>query len=290
MLFDEVLVLDSSVDRIRRMASFKRRFEAIYMDHFAANRKNILLANANAHRVITPTIPDRLPSVFQKRLEHHPPDASLHESTRYLRFVDGHASNDDLNEGLFLLTPKKANPICNGPYITLQPGSGNNQAPWKTWPIKKWKAVIEHIHEAHPELNIVLLGDESEDQMGNPLTKLPHVINAIGKTDMHSLPYILAKAKLHIGNDSGLLHISGCVGTPTVTIWGGSDPGFYGWHLIEPKKHEVIKLNLDCGPCSRWLKPNISRVEVPTLCPDFRCLNGLSTDLVNAAIDAKLNA
>ena len=99
--------------------------------------------------------------------------------------------------------------------------------------------MISHILENHTDLNIVVLGDDTETDLIQFLPKDDRVIKAIGKTELKDLPGIVAQSMLHIGNDSGIMHLAGCLGTPTVSVWGGSDPNLYGWHKVNEKKHSV---------------------------------------------------
>ncbi|MEX2596667.1 MAG: glycosyltransferase family 9 protein [Salibacteraceae bacterium] len=287
-LFEGVTILESTVERIKQTANFKRRFDVAYLDFFSSNRKNLILAHTNSKRIITNFIPDRFPSIFQQRILQHPSDVDLHESTRYLRYVIEDFKDEQLNEELFKLTPKQTAPISEKPYITLQPGSGNNLAPWKTLQLDKWLKVIHHIIEHYPDLNIVVMGDDAEVDISERLPQHPNVINAIGVTALSDLPGIMSKAVLHLGGDSALMHLAGVTGVPSISVWGGSDPRFYGWHLIHPEKHHIIHKNLECGPCSRWLKPNTSKVELPSLCPDFKCLRTISVKDITQVIDEKL--
>lgn len=287
-LFDEIIPLESSVDWMKNTATFRRRFEAIYLDHFASGRKNIMLAYTNGKEVVTNTIPDRLPSLFQGRIRHVKPIIGIHEATQYLRYVDESATDENLAPELFALKAKPHSPISESTYITLQPGSGNNIAPWKTWRIEKWIKIIDELSQAHPEINVVVLGDDTEVELSKRLPSRANLVDAIGKTSLDELPGVLADSILHIGNDSSLMHLAGCLGIPTVTIWGGSDPALYGWNKVDAAKHTEIYKHPECGPCNRWIEPNRSRVELPSMCPDFKCLEGISVQEILQAIETKL--
>lgn len=287
-LFSRIYELDSTRGMLRNTGVLKRRFDRIFMDHFASSRRNILFAHANGKAIVTTTIPERLPQLFQRRLEHHPPRTTDHEATRYMRFIEPEFSDDQLRGELFALTARTTERIAQRPYITLQPGSGNNLSPWKSLPVQKWLPVINHLLEHYHDLDIVVLGDAHEETLAKALPNHPHLVNAIGKTDIKDLPGILQEAQLHLGNDSGIMHIAGTLGVPTITVWGASDPDFYGWHKVDPHLHDVLYLKPACGPCSRWLKPNVSRVELPALCPDFKCLQGITSEKIISAIDARL--
>jgi ADP-heptose:LPS heptosyltransferase len=190
---------------------------------------------------------------------------------------------------MFRLTAREQPNISETDFITLQPGSGNNITPWKTLKLEKWIKVIDGISDRYPHLNVVVLGDDTETDLMNRLPIRSNLINAIGKTDLEELPGMIANARLHIGNDSAIMHLAGCLGVPTVSVWGGSDPALYGWAKINPHKHRQVYTQPTCGPCNRWLKPNQTKTEIPSMCPDFQCLTRISPKDILVEIDDLLS-
>jgi len=284
-LFDAVIPLGSNIEWMMNAATFKRRFHTTYLDHFASGRKNIALSYTNSKVVVTNTIPHRLPSIFRSRLRLIEPEIGIHEGTQYMRYISENFSDSDLNEEMFRLQAKPHSRISESTYITLQPGSGNNVSPWKTLRIEKWIKLIDELSQLRPELNVVVLGDDTETELSNRLPKRSNLINAIGKTDLSELPGVIADAQLHVGNDSSLMHLAGCLGVPTLSIWGGSDKEGEGGKKRNPEKHEIIYKSPECGPCSRWIAPNRSKTEVPSLCPDFSCLSKISVNEILQSIE-----
>lgn len=290
-LFDQTVVLDSKLDWIKHSASFRKSFDVVYMDYFAATRKNLMLAHIIGKRIITNQIPRKLPIIFRRKITKIVPTLGMHEGAQYLRFIKETFNEQDLDENHFRLKAKPNSIFKNlsTSYLTLQPGSGNNSAPWKTWPFEKWQKIIDTL-STQTSYSLVILGDENEVNLTNTLADNKNIINLIGNTHIEDLPGILAGAALHIGHDSGLMHIAGCLGTPTITVWGGSDPVLFGWQKINPEKHVVLQHKLSCQPCNRWIAPNTTRVEIPSMCPDFACLQKISTEQLLDAILKKLDS
>jgi ADP-heptose:LPS heptosyltransferase len=288
-LYDQFVVLDSSLDWIKHSASFRKSFDAVYIDYFGATRKNLMLAHVIGKSVITNHIPRKLPLIFHKKIKRIKPLVGIHEGTQYMRFVNDGFTDSDLNASLFSLKAKSNNAFENlkKGYITLQPGCGNNAAPWKTWSLEKWKTVINELAEKTGH-TLVVLGDESEVELSASLPQNDNVINLIGNTEIADLPGIIDGASLHIGHDSGLMHIAGCVNTPTITVWGGSDPALFGWQKIDRDQHKILHKKLSCHPCNRWLSPNTSKVELPSMCPDFACLDQVSAEMLLNLVFEKL--
>jgi ADP-heptose:LPS heptosyltransferase len=52
--------------------------------------------------------------------------------------------------------------------------------------------------------------------------------SAVRMENLWDLACWLAAARVYIGNDSGITHLAAAVGTPTVAIFGPSDPAIWG--------------------------------------------------------------
>jgi ADP-heptose:LPS heptosyltransferase len=290
-LYDQFVVLDSSLDWLKHSASFRKNFDAVYLDYFAATRKNLMLAHVIGKSTVTNNVPRKLPNIFRKKIRKVKPILGLHEGAQYMRFIDDNFTDASIDASMFSLKSKGNHVFENlqKGYITLQPGCGNNAAPWKAWGLEKWESVINEL-TIKTDHTLVVLGDESETELSQALPTNDNVLNLIGQTDIDHLPAILEGASLHIGHDSGLMHIAGCVGTPTITVWGGSDPELFGWQKIDRSKHRVLQKKLSCHPCNRWISPNTSKVELPSMCPDFECLQQISARMLLDVIYESINA
>ncbi len=56
---------------------------------------------------------------------------------------------------------------------------------------------------------------------------------------------IIAGAALYVGNDSGLTHVAAALGTPTVAVFGPTDPGQFDF-----AGHAVVFADVPCSACS----------------------------------------
>lgn len=286
-------LIDISSNAKAAAVALKRRgyFDEVYLDFFAGGRKNLLLASAIGKKVITNRPSTDLPEALTSSIQFIAPKARIHESQQYLRLFNPQFENNTPCEEQFLVNaipPVRALP---DKYLTIQPGSGNNLTPWKTWPVDRWIETMHWLLDEYPTLQLVVLGDDSEDWMHRQMDQLgPRVLSLIGQTKLEELPAIIAGATLHLGGDSGLLHIAGCLGISTATIWGGSDPAHFGWNVINPEKHLEIRIEeLSCHPCNRWIEPNTSKATTPNECPDFACIRGINAAQVQEGIRTQLN-
>ncbi len=74
------------------------------------------------------------------------------------------------------------------------------------------------------------------------------ILDLCGRTTLRQLAEVLRRCRVTIANDTGPMHISAAVGTPTVAIFGPTDPtrlAPYG------AGHAVLKASVPCAPCRR---------------------------------------
>ena len=103
------------------------------------------------------------------------------------------------------------------PQIITHPGSSS---PAKCWP----KAQFAALHSALERrgLHATLLCGPVELERGFTPDH-----STICPPDLSALATLLAGARLFIGNDSGPGHIAAAVGTPTLSLFGPTDPGIW---------------------------------------------------------------
>jgi ADP-heptose:LPS heptosyltransferase len=56
----------------------------------------------------------------------------------------------------------------------------------------------------------------------------PPLPDAVRIDDLYDLASWLARARLYVGNDSGITHLAAAVGTPVLALFGPSDPWVWG--------------------------------------------------------------
>jgi ADP-heptose:LPS heptosyltransferase len=96
-------------------------------------------------------------------------------------------------------------------FAVIQPFSGSRA---KNWPLHKFRALADHMERVMR----VHWCAGAED---------PPLPGAIRIDDLWDLACWLARARVYIGNDSGITHLAAAVGTPTLAIFGPSDPAVW---------------------------------------------------------------
>jgi ADP-heptose:LPS heptosyltransferase len=97
-------------------------------------------------------------------------------------------------------------------------------------------------------LDVVLLGSRQDEMVAAEAQARwnRRVTNVVGQTSLRESVGIIARARVSIGPDTGLMHIAAAVGTPVVSLWGATNPSRSGPYRFE---HLVIQGTAPCSPC-----------------------------------------
>jgi len=93
----------------------------------------------------------------------------------------------------------------------------------KLWPAANWQAVFDRLQTAG--LSLVLLA--GNDQEAARAQELIHNRNNVGvqpRSTLTQLAALMAGARIMVGLDSGLTHLSAALGTDTIGIYKASTP------------------------------------------------------------------
>ncbi len=273
----------------------KKPFDVVLLDYFSTTRSNVMKSLPRAGKVVlSKKMKPVIRGLLGDKVVYTPPADARHEAAHYLNMAEvaGLISDTSLHLTDFEIeTSFEPLPRINGRYFVIQLTAGNNQAPYKTWPLANWKALLRYVKELLPGMQVVLAGDENETGNARQLSKNhPEIIDLTGKTTLPDLFPLLRNAAFFLGPDSGLMHLSAVLGTPTFTIWGGSDYRRYGYGFFDDKRHVVVADSPDCWPCNLYFAPNTTRVTDPLACPDFTCITGIGADDVAQRLTAFIHS
>jgi ADP-heptose:LPS heptosyltransferase len=149
--------------------------------------------------------------------------------------------------------------------VTIGISTGTN---WRTrkWSIDNFKKVAEYFIKNY-DIQIIELGKDCE--------YLGLGINLINKTSVIEVAKILKQCDIFIGNDSGLIHLSLAVNTPTVGLFGPLIPE----RLIseENKPFLPLRASIKCQGC--WSK---GEMQYPDCCPKLfpNCMDSIRPEKV----------
>jgi heptosyltransferase III len=140
-----------------------------------------------------------LPFVFFPAL---PESGTVHATDFYLEQARSLALCD--SDGI----PRINCPGNREDFAVIHPFSGS---PRKNWPLEKFQALARGLE---PRLPVRWCAGPED----------PPLAHAVRFDDLWDLACWLARARLYVGNDSGITHLAAAVGTPVLALFGPSDP------------------------------------------------------------------
>ncbi len=130
-------------------------------------------------------------------------------------------------------------------FAVIHPGAG---APAKCWPNERWAQVADAL--AQRGLAVVLTGAAHERPDIEAIARLSRAPTTVlpGQLSIPMLAELLRSARVVVGPDTGPLHLAVAVGTPTIHLFGPTDPERFGpWGT--PDRHRVLRCDLRCARC-----------------------------------------
>jgi heptosyltransferase-2 len=114
------------------------------------------------------------------------------------------------------------------PVLAFAPGA---VGPGKAWPVQNYAELARHLAEQGTD--IWVLGGPAERQIAAEIAQAggASVCDLTGN-DLRNAILALAAADLAVTNDSGLMHISAAISTPTIAIFGPTSPRL--WAPLNP--------------------------------------------------------
>ena len=149
-----------------------------------------------------------------------------------------------------------------GPVLALAPISNFAN---RSWAPERWAALVDRL--AHqPEFDgwqFMLVGGPGDQPAAAPALAAAGArsVDFVAKGDILAAAAALSRSTLFVGNDSGLMHVSAAVGTPTLGLFGPSE-----WWLKAPR-----------GPKGRYIAAAPVRGQ-------FASIENLDVDRVFSAV------
>ena len=158
--------------------------------------------------------------------------------------------------------------------IAVHPGSGS---PGKNWPSGRFVEVIR-TWASRPDVLVVLILGPADECAATEIRRATTELKLL-ELDQPPLPLLAALlqvSQLYVGNDSGVSHLAAAVGTPTVVLFGPTNPVI--WAPRGPSVR-VVRSIVECSPCT---------VERRRTCAHHRCLSSISVERVVAEMEFSL--
>ena len=157
--------------------------------------------------------------------------------------------------------------------IGLAPGA--TYGPAKRWYPERFANVADRLIERF-SASVLLFGSPGDHDIAQKVQESARssLINLTGETTLREAISLIARCRLFVTNDSGLMHVAGALGVPTVAIFGSTNP-----LTTSPvgRKSVVITKNAPCSPCLKEICPT-----------DFSCMDLITTDEVYLTAETML--
>ncbi len=132
------------------------------------------------------------------------------------------------------------------PLIGIHPGAKDMFKQWSpACFIELGKRLTEHLGA-----QVIITGSASEKALVSEIaSRIQGAIPLAGELSLRPLAALIKKMELFIANDTGPMHVAFAMRTPTVALFGPTDPERCGPYLAAPVS--VIRKRPSCSPCLR---------------------------------------
>lgn len=148
----------------------------------------------------------------------------------------------------------------------------------KQWAVENFALTAEHL--AEKGFQTVAVAAKHESSVLEKLKGASTVpITTFDDLTLSEITALASKARLFVGNDSGIAHIAAAVGTPSVVVFGSSNRNH--WRPWTDAQNEIVFNALPCQPCPGYT------------CEVFgepKCIIGVTPEAVFAAIERVLSS
>ncbi len=141
--------------------------------------------------------------------------------------------------------------------VAVHPGGGGVH---KCWPKQNFAAMVDELLGAGVRVILLLGPVELEAEMDIGQLVFPSVFRISPRT-VAQLAAVLERVDLFVGNDSGPGHVAAAVGTPTVSLFGPTNPVV--WRPLGPKAAVIASENgdIDSIPVAVVVRTVLSALE-----------------------------
>lgn len=157
----------------------------------------------------------------------------------------------------------------------------------RRWPIERFAHIAEELVKRGYFVGLTGAPSEREytqtcvEKITNELRE--KVANLAGVLTIDEFIGFLKLVKLFVTNDSGPMILCILTDTPSVSLWGPTDPKVYGW---QSNLHSAVYSNYPCSPCIY-----MPGVDAGLFCDKkFPCMEAIKEDVVFKEILSRLYA
>lgn len=203
---------------------------------------------AGAYDIVIPAIPPfywpryRVRYGAECRCVARPPDALFYEDEQryYLEFARKLGCEAEPQPACFLPIGADETRGVDASTLVIAPGCKSGEMAAKRWPY------FSQLAESFRDVAMVGSSDDLRMRDGREISFPAHVRSFVDRLTLRQTAQVMAAAGAVVANDSGLAHIAGAVGVPTVMVFGPTPDQSLG---RLPANVEVLRAGLRCEPC-----------------------------------------
>jgi len=163
-----------------------------------------------------------------------------------------------------------------GADFVFAPGSGVIEA-HKRWPAERYAELIRLVRSQDSSARFLLLGAANErpllESIASAANESGDTIRIVAGVRLRESLQLLGRARAVIGGCSGSLHLAALVDTPTIGIYGPTNPG---WTGPAGGAVRIVRAQFECAPCYS--------MDFIRGCGRPECMSRVSADAVAAAL------
>ena len=241
-------------------------------------RRVVSTAEARRYDAVIPAIPPfywrRFAALYRAvAVVQRPPDSRFYADEQDYYFAFARALGYSAERPAYRLPIGPGERFdVNAATLVIAPGCKTGLMAAKRWP--HFPALAERFDD----VAVAGVPDDLTHADGSPMRFPSHVRSFVGSLSLKDTAELLASVGVVVANDSGLGHIAGAVGTPTVMLFGPTPDAALG---RLPANVSVVRAGLPCEPCwqTARLRACAGRID---------CLAMLSVDEVERLVRARL--
>ena len=159
------------------------------------------------------------------------------------------------------------------PFVALHPAAAFAT---KQWQAQKFARVVDELKRL--SLPVVVITTESEANIVSEIrTSTDTEVYSLTNLSLPEITALLSRARLFVGNDSGIAHMAAAVNAPSVVIFGSSNRAH--WSPWTRDAAEVVFEEMDCQPCHGYFCEKFDEPE---------CIKRVPVERVTATIERVL--
>lgn len=203
-------------------------------------------------------------------------DLAVHETEYYQRMLHRagladpptgpaqpvfHLSSRAVEEAERLLTE---NGLGEAFLVGLGPGAA--YGPAKQWPPQRFARAADLVLDKRPGAAVVFGGPNEREAAGRTVAAMTHpAVDLAGRTDLATAAALIARCRVFICNDSGLMHTAAGVGAPLVAVFGSTNP--VTTRPVGPQT-AFVRREVDCAPCLKTHCNQASHICMEAVSPE----------------------